>query len=85
MRIEKEHEGTIHQTVCVCDIQGDMGEDTRLHLLQQPDGDVIVVMSNSKEMTRDSIEFCSSGGGGRYPWLTAKLREIIAECDKQLR
>ena len=84
MKIEKDHEGTMHQTISVHDIQGDMGEDTRLSLLQQADGDVIVVISNRKEMTRDSIEFCSSSGGGHYPWLTKKLREIIAECEKQV-
>lgn len=83
MRIEKTDEGTANQIIRVKDIQGDMGEDTRLHLIQQPDGDVIVVMTNTEKHTMDSIEFCSSSGGGHYPWLTSKLREIIAECEKQ--
>ena len=84
MEIEKTDEGTIHQVIRVKDIQGDMGEDTRLHLMQQPDGDVILVLTNVEKLTVDSIEFCSSSGGGHYPWLTQKLREIIAECERHL-
>ncbi len=84
MRIEKTDEGTSNQMVRVKDIQGDMGEDTLLHLIQQPDGDVIIVLSNTEKHTLDSIEFCSSSGGGHYPWFTKKLREIIAEFEKQI-
>ena len=83
MRIEKTDEGTANQMVRVKDIQGDMGEDTRLHLIQQPDGDVIIVLTNTEKHTMDSIEFCTGSGGGHYPWLTRKLREIIAECERQ--
>ena len=84
MEIEKTDEGTMHEMVRVKNIQGDMGEDTRLHLIQQPDGDVIIVISNTEKHTQDGIEFCSISGGGHYPWLTQKLREIISEFEKQV-
>ncbi len=83
MKIEKTDEGTSNQMVRVKGIQGDMGEDTQLHFIQQPDGDVIIVLSNTEKHTRDSIEFCSVSGGGHYPWFTQKLREIIAEFEKR--
>ncbi|KKK59457.1 hypothetical protein LCGC14_3034170 [marine sediment metagenome] len=67
MEIIKDNEGTIHETIKVKDIEGDMGEDTRLHLLQQRDGDVVLVLSNIREGNMGSIEFCTGNGGGRKP------------------
>ncbi|KKK54706.1 hypothetical protein LCGC14_3082010 [marine sediment metagenome] len=84
MKIEKTDEGTEHQVTRVRNIQGDMGEGTMLHFHQQPDGDVIVILTNREENTMNSIEFCTSSGGGHYPWLTRMLREIITECEKQI-
>lgn len=77
MKIEITNKGTMHQMTMVNDIQGDMGEDTRLHLIQQPDGDVIICLSNTENYTRESIEFCSVSGGGRNPFIVRKLQEII--------
>lgn len=58
-------------------IEGDMGEKTRLDLLLQADGDVIIALLDIEKGRRLSMEFCSSGGGGRDPRIAAKLREII--------
>ena len=85
MEIEKQHEGTMHQQTIIRDIQGDMGEPTRLQLIQQPDGDVVLTMYNQAAGFIESIEFCSSSGGGRLPMVTKKLREIIAELEKSQR
>ena len=77
MKITKDDEGTVNETIKIYDIEGDMGESTRMQLLQQPDGDVILSLYNSDKGTRDSIEFCSSSGGGRQPIIAKGLREII--------
>lgn len=77
MEIIIDNKGTIHQQVKVKDIEGDMGEDTRLQLIQQVDGDVVLTLYNANKGSIDSIEFCSSNGGGRYPWIAKKLREMI--------
>jgi len=57
---------------------GDAGVDTRLQLIQQADGDVVLALYNPTKGSNDCIEFCSSSGGGRYPWIAEKLREMIA-------
>ena len=79
MDIVIDHEGTGHQIVIVKDIEGDMGEDTRLQLIQQPDGDVIITLFNQKAGTIDSIEFCTSSGGGRRPIIAQRLRDLIRD------
>lgn len=79
MDIIIDSEGTGHQIVIVKDIEGDMGEDTRLQLIQQPDGDVIVTLFNQKAGTRDSIEFCTSSGGGKRPIIAQRLRDLIRD------
>jgi len=84
MEIIKDNEGTIHQQIIIRDIEGDMGEDTRLQLIQQSDGDVVVTLYNTKAGMMDSIEFCTSGGGGRLPVIAVRLRELIRSlCDEQ--
>ena len=77
MEVIKNHEGTEHQQIIIRDIQGDMGEPSRLQLLQQPDGDVVLTIYNQEAGFIESIEFCSSSGGGKLPMVTQKLREII--------
>lgn len=72
----------------ITDIEGDMGEPTRLELIQQADGDVIVTMRLTQDPDRFedarivqplSIEFCFGGAGGsRNPVISQKLRELIA-------
>jgi len=77
MEIIKDHEGTEHQQIIVKDIEGDMGEGTRMQLLQQPDGDVIITLYNPEKGIIESIEFCSSSGGGRRPIIAQRLRDLI--------
>lgn len=55
-------------------IEGDMGEETTLKLLVQPDGDVTVDISDGKRSLM--IEFCSLGGGGRDPRIAQQLRKL---------
>lgn len=85
MEIIKDHEGTEHQQIIIKDIEGDMGESTRMELIQQPDGDVIVMLYPISGSERAySIEFCTSGGGGRLPVIAVRLRELIRSlCDDQ--
>ena len=78
MKIIINNKGTASQQIIVRDIEGDMGEETRLQLIQQADGDVVLTLFNTAKGVLDSIEFCSSSGGGRYPWVAKKLREMIA-------
>lgn len=78
MEIIINNEGTVHQQIIIKDIEGDMGEDSRLQLLQQSDGDVVLTLYNIREGCMDSIEFCSRSGGSRYPWVASRLREIIS-------
>lgn len=77
MEIIINDKGTAHQTIIIKDIEGDMGEDERLQMLQQPDGDVILTLYNPDKGKIGSIEFCSGGGGGHHPEFTKKLRECI--------
>ena len=82
MKIVKAQEGTEQEFIKVQEIQGDMGESERMQLLQQPDGDVIVTLYDVEKGQIGSIEFCTSNGGGRYPVIAKKLRELIAELVK---
>jgi hypothetical protein len=79
MKIDNRESG---DNIIIRGIEGDMGEDTQLSLLQQPDGDVIVVISDMVKHQLFSIEFCTSNGGGRRPIIAKKLRELIAELVK---
>lgn len=79
MKIEITGKGTINQTVIVKDIEGDMGEKSHIQLIMQPDGDVILCFYNPEKNFIDSIEFCSSNGGGKNPVIAKKLRELINE------
>ena len=79
MEIIINDEGTAHQSIQVKDIGGDMGEDPRMQLLQQPDGDVIISLYNVKAGTLGSIEFCTSSGGGRQPIIAQRLRDLIRD------
>jgi len=76
MKVDVVNRGTLNELVKITDIQGDMGEDERLFLIQQPDGDVIVGIQTPKQLY--SVEFCSSSGGGRNPMIAKKLRELIS-------
>jgi len=79
MKVVKAHEGTAAEYIKVQEIQGDMGETERMQLLQGPDGDVMLTMYNVEKQQIGSIEFCTSNGGGRYPVIAKKLRELVAE------
>ena len=81
MEVEIIDKGTTNQTIIVRDIEGDMGEEEKLCLLQQPDGDVIVTMRTPKQIY--SVEFCTMSGGGRRPFIAKRLRELIAELVKE--
>jgi hypothetical protein len=80
MKVIVNDEGTNHQTVIIKDIEGDMGESIKMQLLQQPDGDVIVSFYDTQKCILESIEFCTSTGGGRCPFIAKKLRELIKEA-----
>jgi len=55
-----------------------MGEKTRLNLLLQADGDVIISTEDTERGRRLGVEFCSVGsGGGRNPVIVNGLRDII--------
>jgi hypothetical protein len=79
MEVEIRDKGTNNETVIIKDIQGDMGETARIQLLLQPDGDVILSFYDTTKKLLDSIEFCTSSGGGRDPRIASKLRELIKE------
>ena len=79
MKVVKAQEGTVAEVIKVQEIQGDMGESERMQLLQQHDGDVIVTLYDVEKGQIGSIEFCTSNGGGRYPVIAKKLRELVAE------
>lgn len=80
MKVEN-WKGEANVSFKVVDIDGDMGEDTKMDLIQQADGDVIVIL-HTPERGSLSVEFCSSCGGGRIPTIANKLRELIAELRK---
>ncbi|MDD5510500.1 MAG: hypothetical protein PHI12_06815 [Dehalococcoidales bacterium] len=82
MKIYKGNEGTAHEYIKISEVEGDMGEDTRLGLFQQADGDVILSLDDIHEGRIFEIEFCTSNGGGRYPIIARKLRELISELIK---
>jgi hypothetical protein len=79
MDISYGDKGTNNEYIKITDIQGDMGENARLTLMLQPDGDVILTFYNTERGFIDSIEFCTSSGGGRDPRIASKLRELIRE------
>lgn len=81
MRIDNRN-GEANVSFVVDDIEGDMGETARIRLLVQADGDVVLTFYDVKKGFIDSLEFCSSNGGGRYPIIAKKLRELVAELVK---
>ena len=70
-------EGTESEVISVSGIEGDMGEDVLMSLMQQPDGDMIIGLSLPHTNERLSVEFCTLGGGGRRPAIAKKLRELL--------
>ena len=78
MKIENRN-GEANVSFVISDIEGDMGETARLRLLVQADGDVVLTFYNTEKGFIDSLEFCSGNGGGRYPIIAKKLRELVAE------
>ena len=77
---ERQDGGNIRIT----DIEGDMGQNTRLNLLLQPDSDVVVSIYEIDEgglkIPRPSIEFCTMS---RNPIITKGLREIILKLAEE--
>lgn len=59
-------------------IEGDMGQSTRLELIQQADGDVIVSLVDLETGDRLGIEFCTRGSGGKSPEMFRGLQGIIS-------
>jgi hypothetical protein len=68
--------------IIISDIKGDMGESETLKLIQQEDGDVIMSIYSPSDEKFVCLEFCTSNGGGRYPVIAKKLRELISELSK---
>jgi hypothetical protein len=83
MEVLIQDEGTIHQTITVKDICGDMGESERMQLIQQSDGDICLTFYDSGKHYIGSLEFCTMHGGGRYPVIAEKFRELIQELIKE--
>ncbi len=78
MKLDILNEGTNNQTIIIRDIEGDMGETAKMQLLQQPDGDVVLSFYDTQKGFLDSLEFCTSSGGGRNPIIAKKLRDLIS-------
>ncbi len=68
----------------ITDIEGDMGQPTRLNLLLQPDGDVVMSIYEIDEkglkIPRPSIEFCTMS---RNPIITRGLQQIIQKLAEE--
>ncbi len=77
MKVTKISEGTVAEVIHVSEIEGDMGEDVVMSLMQQPDGDMIIGLSHPHTNERLSVEFCTFGGGGHRPAIAKKLRELL--------
>ena len=77
MEIE-DRKGEANCLYSITNIEGDMGKKTRLSLLLQADGDVVLIIEDIERGRRLSIEFCSVGlGGGRSPIIVNGLRDIV--------
>ena len=66
------------------EIPDDMGDPEEMTIIEQSDGDVVVVMTHPQRGVMLSMEFCTRLGGGRYPIIAQKLRELVAELRKEL-
>lgn len=75
MRVEKFEKGPIQYHIR--DLEDDMGEQTQMDLLVEEDGDVIVTLRGHNAALALSMQFCTRMGGGRYPVISAKLRELV--------
>ncbi len=68
----------------ITNIEGDMGQNTRLNLLLQPDGDVVISIYEIDEgglkIPRPSIEFCTMS---RNPIITRGLQQIIMKLAEE--
>lgn len=67
-------------TIIVDDISPDMGEDLRMKLIQQEDGDVIISLYSTDHkhaIHNMTVEFCTLQGGGKNPVIAKKLRELV--------
>ena len=77
MEINDMH-GEANCSYVIRNIEGDMGQKTRLHLILQADGDVVLTIDDIERGRQGSIEFCSVGsGGGRNPIIVDGLKDII--------
>ena len=60
----------------VIGIEGDMGEEVKMNLCVEEDGDVILSLIHQRRGKMD-IQFCTGGpGGGKNPEITRRLREL---------
>jgi len=68
----------------IIDIEGDMSQSTRLNLLLQPDGDVIMsideIDKTGLKIPGPSIEFCTTS---KNPAITKGLRAIILKLAEE--
>lgn len=69
----------------ISDIQGDLGEPTRLKLLETQDGDVIVEIADPENHHALAIQFNTKRGGSRNPEISAKLRELMRLLEEKTR
>lgn len=63
-------------------IEGDMNQSTRMDLIYQADGDVVLSLTDQETGKRLSIEFCTISSGGRNPVILRGLQTIISTLVK---
>jgi hypothetical protein len=82
MRAERGQPGESGQYF-IRDVEGDMGEDIKMDIIIQWDGDAIVAIRDPKERIIAQMEFCTVQGGTHHPGLAMKFREIAELLYKQ--
>ena len=75
----KDLKGEANVSYEITDVNGDMGQPTRLGLLYQADGDVILSLLDSETGEKLSIEFCTVSSGGKNPIILRGLQSIISQ------
>jgi len=85
MNVERGDSSMPNQLI-VSGIKGDMGEPTRLELVKQADGDIIVSLRNTETGHCLQIEFSSfAGGSGNFESAQklGELMELLATKEEQ--
>lgn len=67
----------------VTGLEDDMGKNTSLEILVQPDGDIVFAIVDKSTGRRLSVEVCTSSGGGRNITFNRSAKAFVEALARQ--